>query len=190
MPRMGLDRHRLVVAGADLADEVGLSAVTVSGLATRFGVRPASLYAHVRSLQDLVTGITALALDELADRAGAALAGRSGRQALAGFAGTYRDYAREHPGRYAATRSGHVSDDVLRAGRRHTELSAAVLRGYEIPEGELVHAVRFLGGSVHGFVSLELAGNFAHSDPGPQESWDRLVDVLHATLSRWPERES
>src|ERR1700751_4286217 len=102
MARVGLNTERLVLAGAALADEVGFGQVTVSELARRFDVKVASLYSHVKNSQDLKTRITLLALEELADRGAAALAGRAGKDALAALANVYRDYAREHPGRYAA----------------------------------------------------------------------------------------
>ncbi|WP_432562573.1 TetR/AcrR family transcriptional regulator [Kineococcus sp. SYSU DK003] len=189
MPRAGLDRDRLVVAGAELADEVGLAAVTLSALAARFGVKPASLYAHLRGAADLTTGITVLALDELADRVGAELAGRTGREALAAFAGACRAYAREHPGRYDAARAplAEPGDDALRAGRRNADLALAVLRGYPVPETEHVHAVRLVASAVHGFTSLEGSGAFGYSDPGTDVSWERLLDVLDAALRGWPD---
>src|SRR3712207_9412757 len=97
MARAGLTVDRLTRAGAELADEVGFEHVTVSALARRFDVKVASLYSHVRSSHDLRTRIALLALDELADVAAAALAGRSGKDALVAFADAYRGYAREHP---------------------------------------------------------------------------------------------
>ncbi|WP_031082194.1 TetR/AcrR family transcriptional regulator, partial [Streptomyces sp. NRRL WC-3549] len=102
MVRAGLTTERVVRAGAELADEAGFAQVTVSAVARHFGVKVASLYSHVRSSQDLRTGIALLALEELADRGDAALAGRAGKDALAALGNVYRDYAREHPGRYAA----------------------------------------------------------------------------------------
>ena len=102
MPRAGLTTERLAQAGAELADEVGFDQVTVSALARQFDVKVASLYSHLKNSQDLKTRIALLALEELADRVAAALAGRAGKDALAAFANVYRDYAREHPGRYAA----------------------------------------------------------------------------------------
>ena len=104
MARAGLTAERLTRAGAELADEVGFDQVTVSELARRFDVKVASLYSHLRNSDDLKTRIALLALEELADRGTAALAGRAGRDALAALGGVYRDYAREHPGRYAAAR--------------------------------------------------------------------------------------
>lgn len=102
MARTGLAAERVVRAGADLADEIGFEHVTPSELARKLGIRTASLYSHVKNAHDLKTKIALLALEELADRASAALAGRAGRDALGAFANAYRDYALQHPGRFAA----------------------------------------------------------------------------------------
>ncbi|GAA3305487.1 TetR/AcrR family transcriptional regulator [Streptomyces cinereospinus] len=187
MARAGLTGERLARAGADLADEVGFDQVTVSALARRFDVKVASLYSHVRSSQDLRTRIALLALEEMADRAADALAGRAGRDALTAFADVYRDYAREHPGRYAAARLRLDPETAAAsAGVRHAAMTRAILRGYDLPEPDQTHAVRMLGSVFHGYVSLELAGGFDHSAPGSQESWDRILDALDALLHNWP----
>jgi AcrR family transcriptional regulator len=183
MARAGVTPERLARAGAELADEVGFDRVTVSELARRFGVKVASLYSHVRSSDDLKTRIALLALEEMADRVADALAGRAGKDALAAFADAYRGYAREHPGRYAAAR--HRLDPqtaAASAGVRHARMMRAVLRGYDLPEPDRTHAVRMLGGVLHGYVELELSGGFAHTAVDPQESWAWAVDSLDALL--------
>lgn len=76
MVRAGLTTERLTRAGAELADEVGFDQVTVSALARRFDVKVASLYSHLKNSEDLKTRIALFALEELADRVAAALAGR------------------------------------------------------------------------------------------------------------------
>ncbi|MER6026011.1 WHG domain-containing protein [Streptomyces sp. NPDC001851] len=187
MARAGLTTERLVRAGAELADEVGFDQVTVSAVARRFDVKVASLYSHLRNSRDLKTRIALLALEELADRAADALAGRSGKDALGAFADVYRDYAREHPGRYTAAR--HPLDPetaAASAGARHAQLTRAVLRGYDLAEPDQTHAVRLLGSVFHGYVSLEAAGGFSHSAPDSQESWTRIVDALDSLLRNWP----
>lgn len=187
MPRAGLTTDRVVRAGADLADEAGLDAVTLSAVARGFDVKVASLYSHVAGSADLREGIARLALDELADLASDALAGRSGRDALVAFATTYRDYAREHPGRYAATRTPIPADSpAVEAGRRHAALTRSILRGYDLDETASVHAVRLLGSVFHGFADLELSGSFDHSAPPADESWVAILDALDATLRQWP----
>ncbi|MEW2523860.1 MULTISPECIES: TetR/AcrR family transcriptional regulator [unclassified Streptomyces] len=187
MARVGLTPERLTRAGAELADEVGFDQVTVSALARRFDVKVASLYSHVKNSQDLRTRIALLALGELADRAADALAGRSGKDALTAFAHVYRDYAKEHPGRYAAARLRLDPETAAAsAGVRHAAMMRAILRGYDLAEPDQTHAVRLLGSVFHGYVSLETAGGFSHSEPDPQESWVRILDSLDALLRNWP----
>ncbi|MEV8540859.1 TetR/AcrR family transcriptional regulator [Streptomyces sp. NPDC051572] len=183
MARAGLTPERLTLAGAELADEVGFDQVTVSALARRFDVKVASLYSHLKNSQELKTRIALFALEELADRVSDAVAGRAGKDALAAFADAYRDYAREHPGRYAAARLRLDPETAAAsAGVRHSQMTRAILRGYDLAEPDQTHAVRMLGGVFHGYVSLELAGGFDHSAPDARESWAWIVDSLDALL--------
>lgn len=188
MVRAGLTTERLARAGAELADEVGFDQVTVSALARRFDVKVASLYSHVKNSQDLRTRIALLALEELADRAAAALAGRAGKDALTALADVYRDYAHEHPGRYAAAQLRLTPEAAAAsAGGRHAQMTRAVLRGYDLAEPDQTHAVRLLGSVFHGYVSLETGGAFSHTAPDTQETWARTLDALDALLRNWPQ---
>ncbi|KAB8187659.1 TetR/AcrR family transcriptional regulator [Microbispora catharanthi] len=183
MARAGLTTERLIRAGAELADEVGFDQVTISALARRFGVKVASLYSHLKSSQDLKTGIALFALEELADRVADALAGRAGKDALAAFADAYRGYAREHPGRYDAARLRLDPETAAAsAGVRHSQMTRAILRGYDITEPDQTHAVRMLGSVFHGYVSLEMSGGFSHTAVDPEESWSWIVDSLDTLL--------
>ncbi|MCL6670780.1 TetR/AcrR family transcriptional regulator [Streptomyces panaciradicis] len=187
MGRAGLTTERVVRAGAELADEVGFEQVTVSEVARRFDVKVASLYSHVRNSQDLKTRIALFALEELADRAADAVAGRAGKDALVAFANAYRDYGREHPGRATAARFPLDSETAAAsAGVRHARMTRAILRGYDLAEPEQTHAVRLLGSVFHGYSSLETAGGFSHSAPGSEESWTRVLDALDVLLRNWP----
>ncbi|MFF2374627.1 TetR/AcrR family transcriptional regulator [Streptomyces xiamenensis] len=187
MVRAGLTTDRVVRAGAELADEVGFDEVTVSALARRLGVKVASLYSHLKNSQDLRTRIALLALEEMAERGDAALAGRAGRDALAALGDVYRDYARAHPGRYAAAQLRlDPQAAAASAGGRHARMTRAILRGYALEEPDQTHAVRLLGSVFHGYVSLELGGGFSHSAPDTQETWTRILDSLDALLRHWP----
>ncbi|MFI8339283.1 TetR/AcrR family transcriptional regulator [Streptomyces sp. NPDC085639] len=189
MARAGLTAERVTVAGAELADEVGLDRVSMAQVARRLGVKDASLYAHVRSLEDLRGRIALLAADEKTLRIAQATAGRAGRDALVAFADAWREYAHEHPGRYAATQTAIRIDPELAAQaagpRRAVELTYGMLRGYGLAEPDLTDAVRLLRSTFHGFVALEAAGGFAHAR-SPEESWGRALDALHVLLEHWP----
>ncbi len=187
MARVGLTTERLTRAGAELADEVGFDQVTLSALARQFDVKAASLYSHLKNSHDLRTRIALLALEELADRAAEAVAGRAGKDALTALANVYRDYAHEHPGRYAAAQFRlDPQSAAASAGGRHAQLTRAILRGYHLTEPDQTHAVRLLGSVFHGYVSLEMGGGFSHSAPDTQETWTRTMDALDALLRNWP----
>jgi AcrR family transcriptional regulator len=177
----------VVAAAADLADREGFEAVTPAAVARAVDVRTPSLYAHVDGAEALRVGVQTLALEEMADAAARAVAGRSGRRALQALADAYRDYARAHPGRYAASRRpvDPLRTATVAAGRRHSDLLGAVLAGYGIDGPDVVHAVRLVGSTVHGFVTLEATGGFDHSDPSSDVSWARIVGALDAALSAW-----
>ncbi|HEX4814285.1 MAG TPA: WHG domain-containing protein [Nonomuraea sp.] len=189
MPRAGLTADRVTLAGAELADEVGFDHVTMSAVARRLGVKDASLYVHVRGLEDLRGRIALLAADEKTIGIAEATAGRAGKDALVAFANAWRAYAHAHPGRYAATQVPMRIDAelaVLAAGpRRAVELTSSMLRAYALAEPDLTDAARLVRSTLHGFVSLEAAGGFAHARPA-DDSWVRCLDALHAVLERWP----
>ncbi|MDL4773762.1 MULTISPECIES: TetR/AcrR family transcriptional regulator [Thermomonosporaceae] len=187
MARAGITGERLAQTAAELADEIGFAKVTVSAVARRLGVKDPSLYAHIENARELKVRVALLALEEMADRAAAALAGRAGRDALVAFANVYRDYAKEHPGRYAASRFELDLDTATKsAAPRHTEMMRAILRGYHLPEPDETDAVRFLGGTFHGYVSLEMAGGFRHTPREADASWAWALDTLDFALRNHP----
>ncbi|GHH91855.1 transcriptional regulator [Streptomyces capillispiralis] len=150
-------------------------------------MKDASLYAHVRGLPDLRTRLALLAGGEMTDRIAAAVAGLTGRDALAAFAGAYREYALAHPGRYAATqlRVDRALVTGSPAPRRTAEVTYGVLGAYGLEEPDLTDAVRLLRSTFHGYCALEAAGAFG----APREveaSWARTIDALHVALVHWP----
>jgi AcrR family transcriptional regulator len=190
MARAGLTTDRVVRAAADLADQEGFDAVTTSAVARLFDVKAASLYSHVAGTDDLRTRVALLALEELADLAAAAVAGRAGADALAAFANVYRNYARTHPGRYDATRLRlDAGTAAASAGGRHAAITRAILRGYGLAGDDETHAVRLIGSVLHGYASLELAGSFDHSDPPGDKTWSRILDGLDRMLRTWTEAD-
>lgn len=187
MSRAKLTPRAVVVAAADLADESGLDEVTLSAVARRLQVRAPSLYNHVRDRPQLLAGVHELALDELGDRIGEAVAGRAAADALRGLAEAQREFARDRPGRWAALQQPAAPSTAASPGAvRVAGLTMAVLRGYGLPESELVHVTRFLGATVNGFLALERSGAFAHREPEPEVSWCRALTALDALIRTWP----
>lgn len=187
MKRHALTSEVVIADAAVLADEGGFDAVTLSAVARRLGVQTPSLYSHVRDLAALRDGITELALRELGDRISLGIAGRSGRLALQGFAEAHRAFARESPGRWQSLQR-RVGASVVgaEAARRIVALADAVLLDYGLPPEERVHAIRLIGSTINGYLTLERIGSFEHSRPAAEVSWHRALDALDALLRSWP----
>jgi AcrR family transcriptional regulator len=180
MPRAGLDSEAVVVAAAELADAQGLEAVTLARLAESLGVRSPSLYVHVDGLGDLRRRLGARGARELSEALAVAAAGKARLAALRAVAETYRAFAHEHPGTYAAMQRAPDDDDdgeLADAGREVIGVIVAVLEGYEIAGEEAIHAVRVVRASLHGFVSLEREQGFG-MPLAVSDSFERLIEVL------------
>lgn len=175
MPRAGLTSNDVVTAAADLADEAGFGEVTMGRLASRLGIRTPSLYKHVTDLADLRHRIATLAMTELAEALRDALQGKSGADALGALLTAVRDYVAAHPGRYTATVGARYTgedDPLLAASVRTLGSISAVLRGYGIGDEEMVHAIRTIRCTIHGFAMLQAADGFQQGgDPDDTLDW-------------------
>lgn len=187
MVRAGIGTEQVVAAAADLADAEGFEAITLSRVAEMLGVRPPSLYAHLDGLDDLLRRIGARGATELATALSHAVEGRSGSDALRALATAYRDFARLHPGTYAALqRSEALAEDreAQQAAEAVVRVALAALRDYNLEGDEAIHAVRLIRITLHGYASLEAARGFAMSAP-PDETFERLLAVLDLGLRSW-----
>jgi AcrR family transcriptional regulator len=181
--RANLTSAAVIAAAAELADRDGFDTLTLSALARGLGVQTASLYSHVRDRAALIEGVHRLALGELADRIALAIGGRSGRDALTAFADTHRDYARQFPGRWTALqRPASAATVRSEPAGRLAALTLAMLRGYPLPETELVHATRLLAATVNGFLALQANGSITHRQPATEDSWQWALDALDAVF--------
>ncbi|MBW1603223.1 WHG domain-containing protein [Streptomyces sp. JJ66] len=177
MPRAGLTPDTVIDHAVRLIDAAGPEAVTLAAVAARAGVATPSLYKHVGSLAQLRTLVSARVLEEVAQRTGRAVQGRSGDAALAAFLHAYRSYVRDHPHRYAALRQ--QPDPALEsAAGRLLDVLLAVLYGFGLHGSDAIHAARCLRSAAHGFAVLEASGGF-----GLPEDLDASYAVLVQTLT-------
>jgi AcrR family transcriptional regulator len=151
----GVSRGRLVDVALDLVQQDGLAALTMRGLADRMGVKPASLYWHVRDRGELVELLAQALLAGV--RPGAAAGWRAEAlavcAALGGMAARRRDAARvllEVP-------------DALERSDAHSRLRAALEDG-RLPAAEAHQAATMM--LVHVLVASTRAGDLPDVEPG------------------------
>jgi AcrR family transcriptional regulator len=184
VPRAGLSRDDVVAAAAELIDEIGYHELTMGLLAQRLGVRAPSLYKHVDGLADLQHRVATLAMMQLGDAVRDAMQGRAGRDALTALLTATRAYVTAHPGRYTATIGAEFTgpdDPLSAASARVIDSIAAVLRGYGVGEAEMVHAIRIIRCTLHGFAALQASNGFQWSGD-PDETFDWMIGFIDRGL--------
>lgn len=185
MPRAGLDVDAVTRAAAELIDEQGLAALTMTALAERVGVRPPSLYKHVPGgLVELTHRVATLAAQELAELFRGTRSDQGGAPALTDVAGRFRRYVVNHPGRYAATAAAEPADEddpIAIALRDSLDALGEVFARYGLPQQEHVHAIRMLRSVLHGFAVLDAARGFRIDvDVDASVAWS--LEVMDAGL--------
>jgi AcrR family transcriptional regulator len=160
--RAGLDRETIVRKAAELADNSGLDALNMATLAAHLGVRTPALYHYFAGLTGLRRALALRGLQEVSAQVGRAVMGKAGDDAVLALAHALRDYAREHPGLYAAaSRAPDPADPEWQvAGNEAVGIVLRALSAYNLSPEDALHAVRMIRSIVHGLVLLENAEGF------------------------------
>ncbi|TCZ80907.1 TetR/AcrR family transcriptional regulator [Paenibacillus albiflavus] len=161
-PRIGLDMTTIIKAAVDIADALGLEAVTLATLAKKLNIRPPSLYNHFDGLPGLRIELAIHGLEELRGSLMNAAIGRSEDDAIYSIADAYIAFVRKHPGLYEATlpAPGNEDDRLQQLGSDIVHIFTRVLQSYGIEGDAAIHTTRGLRSLLHGFASLEAKGGF------------------------------
>jgi AcrR family transcriptional regulator len=148
-----LSRDRILRAGMKLADEGGLSAVTMRKIAHEVGVEAMSLYNHVASKADIVDGMVDLVATEI----DLAPDGADWKAAMRRRVLSAHDVLVSHPWATSLWMSSQTFGD---ARMRYAE---AVLRGFReggFPEELTYHAYHVLQSHLMGFTMYVASFDF------------------------------
>lgn len=96
----GLSKEVLIEASKELIEENGIAAYSMRALAERLGVKTASLYAHIESMDALFTESGLSALNDQKAAQLAAVEGKDGDAAVFALAESYRAFAKTHAALY------------------------------------------------------------------------------------------
>lgn len=179
MPRAGVTKDRIFAAAEAIANREGFAGVTLAGIAVHFGIRTPSLYKHIKNLEQVQEHLALCGYRGLRDALQAGVSAAAGEDRMRAVSVTYRRFARENPGLYAAALPTHLAQGpaVQATAVELLETIYEILRELKIPEKDLLSAARSLRSAVHGFVSLELAGGF-----GLPEDLDQSFDFM---IEQW-----
>lgn len=161
-PRVGLDLKTIVITAAELANQEGVEKITLATIARKLNVRPPSLFNHIKGLSSLKRELSLYGLTILLDDLKSASEGKQGDEAILAIANAYLLYTQKHPGVYELTIQAPERNDreMEEKSNQIITLLKHVLKGYQLTEEEMIHAIRGLRTILHGFSTLQQKGAF------------------------------
>ena len=168
-----IDRDAVLAASLDVADELGLSGLTMQAVADRLGVTPMALYRHVANKADLLDGLVERILLEVPlPDPDADLADR-----LRALARGTRKAALRHPQVFPLLLQRPAATE---GARRVREVVYQALHDAGLPDNDVAQLERVMATVVLGFAASEAGGRFAaHS----AEQLDADFELLQTMLS-------
>lgn len=175
-----LNKDKVIQAAADLADEVGLEKLSIAAVADRLGVRPPSLYNHVKSLDELYSLLSVKGANDLTDALKNALANSTQDNPVMVMALALRKFAKKNPTLYYSTmRPQNGPNEALsQAGQGLVDLTADAFAELNFIGKRTETAHYFLRCLLAGFVALEASGGL---EPAPDVD-ELFNDVMTLAL--------
>lgn len=175
-------RQAILDAALALADEKGLSAVSMRAVAERAGLTAMAIYPYVGTKIELLDAMMGRLLATMPDAAG-----QDWPERLRGLAHGARTLVRAHP--WAATllfARPAVTPDAIRS----VETVYTALLEAGVPQSEVPRLERMLSTVILGYAASEAGGRFGHDERDTRERRALLSGLplpSHRKLLRWLE---
>ncbi len=189
--KRGLNRQIIVTEAIRMVEEQGYDRLSVRELASRLGIKPASLYNHIDGIEDLSVSIAEEVGERLEHELVCASAGKGAEDAIRGAARAYLAFATEHYQLYRALIRVPKADTERHrtVGAKSFACFMKILHGYGLdPEVEL-NLVRMLRSFLHGFVELCESGYMTHSYGDRRDSFDFALEEFIGLLRAFDQGE-
>ena len=157
MPRKGLTKELVIDAAFLLIEEKGPHSFSINELARRLDIKPASIYNHVKNMEELLNEVGERIAAMLREAEHEAIAGKSRDEAFYALSAAYRSFASEHTHLYKMNvgrqligtdfekaKKGEIVDPILK-----------VLSDYDIEERERMDWHRIWRAMMHGYITQE-----------------------------------
>ncbi len=169
-----IDRARVLDAALALADESGLAAVTMQGVAARLDVTPMALYRHVGDKDGLLDGLVERMLTEVEPPRPKS----TGAEQLEAMARSLRDVGLRHPAVFPLLLARPA---VTPESRRVRSSAVRALGAAGTGPDRLAQTERLTSTAVLGFIVSEVSGRFRdHPRAVLDADFERLLVLLGA----------
>lgn len=184
MARQRVNLTEVTMTAVAVVDRDSLHGLSLTAVAAELGIRPSALYTYFDNVEALRYAVAVQATVNLTTDLRNAAVGQAGDDAINALARTYREFAVDHPGQYAATLAPPRSDDddLARASDDLTDVFARVIANYGHEGDRAIHAARVARSTIHGFVALEV-GRCLAGDTDCDDSFEHLIAAVISGLT-------
>lgn len=175
-----LSKEAIIDAAIKIADEKGLSNVTLKELAAELGVKSPSLYKHIPGgLGELYENIMVYSWRSIDNEIMRSAVGRTKDDAIKAMCYAFRNFAVQHPGAFEILQwhNSYTSDLNKQATQGIIASLNQVLEAYQMTEEQKLHILRFLRGFVQGFSSIETHAGFGDAI-SVDDSFEFAIEII------------
>lgn len=163
--KIRLSKGIILDAAAEMADENGITNITLKSLAEKLGVKSPALYKHISGLDELNKELMLYGWSMLEKELMKAAIGKAKDDAIIALSYAYRSFVTLHRGLFEAMQwyNMYQTGEHLQATEGLVSVIFQVLDAYNLLEEQKVHIVRMLRGFLQGFTTVESHNGFGNS---------------------------
>ena len=189
MPRAGLDKETVVMAAAELANDVGFENVSLKLLAERLGVRSPSLYNYVSGLDELKHEVMLYGWHSISIEIINAVGNSGGYDAIRAMCRAFYRFSSDNKGVFNAMLwyNQYADERTLEATKSLFSVMYGLFTQVNIPRWKAEHIIRTFRSFLEGFSLLVNNRSFGHS-ASIDESFEMSLNILIEGLKTEEER--
>ena len=186
MPRTGLSKEEIIEKAATLANEKGLSYLSVTTLSEYLGIRKPSLYNHVKSIDDLHYKLMIYGWKKVSDEIVAGIDSTSPKEKLRNYGRAFYRFSMENPGVFEAMLwyNKYSDETLLEATEGLYSFFFEQTDSLGIDREVANHLLRTYRAFLEGFIMLQIHNSFGNPI-SIDESFEISMNVLISGMEQY-----
>ncbi len=188
MPRTGLSKDKIVEKAAELANEKGLSYLTVTTLSEYLGIKKPSLYNHVKTIDDLHYKLMLYGWKKVSEETVICIDSPDPKENLLKYSKAFYQFAIKNPGVFEAMLwyNKYSDEDLLEATEGLYSFFFEQTDQLGIERTVANHLLRTYRAFLEGFIMLQLHNSFGNPI-SIDESFEISINVMISGIDQFRE---
>ena len=186
MPRTGLSREEIIEKAAALANEKGLSYLTVTTLSEYLGIKKPSLYNHIKTIDDVYYKLMIYGWKKVSEEIAAGIASDDPKENLKNYGRAFYRFAMENPGVFEAMLWYNKYSDasLLEATEGLYTFFFEQTDSLKVEREIAGHLLRTYRAFLEGFIMLQIHNSFGYPI-SIEESFEISINVLISGIEQY-----